>query len=174
MFKNPTLKLSLLIALLIFISLACARSGESAKPKATLAPIAIGSDLSQVDLCCAIPKEDMEVVMERKLASQPERFTYYDTPGTSGCTYDAGKDASGNAYFGYVALTSGSVYDEQPLYKNVDVSGIGAAAYFYNGPDARQLWVKVNDTLALVVAFGDSPNEERAKVIARLVLDAIQ
>ncbi len=99
---------------------------------------------------------------------------YYDTPGTNGCYYDGGKDFNGNATFGYVALTPGSVYDEQPLSKNTAVSGLGSSAYFNNGADARQLWVKINDNLAFVVAFGDEPNEEGAKAIARLVLAAFQ
>jgi hypothetical protein len=109
-----------------------------------------------------------------KLVSPPQTFTYYDTNGTSGCTYDAGKDSSGEAHFGYVVLTPLSVYGEQPLYKNADVSGIGDSAYFNNGADARQLWVKIDNKVAFVVAFGDQPKEEGAKAIARLVVAALR
>lgn len=58
------------------------------------------------------------------------------------------------------------------LYQNVSVQGIGESAYLNNGADVRQLWAKVNDRVALVVAFGDKPNEEGAKAIARLVAAA--
>jgi hypothetical protein len=51
---------------------------------------------------------------------------------------------------------------------------MGISAYFNNGADARQLWVKVTDKVALVVAFGDVPNEEGSRAIAKLVLAAIK
>jgi len=51
---------------------------------------------------------------------------------------------------------------------------MGVSAYLNNGADARQLWVRVDDKVAFVVAFGDVPNEEGAKAIARLVLAAIR
>jgi hypothetical protein len=174
MVYKPTLIFSLLLTLLILVSTSCTRSNETVELPATLAPLTIANELGQVDLCSAIPQEDIEAVMGRKLASPPVPFLYYDTPGTSGCSYDGGKDSNGNATFGYVALTPGSVYDEQPLSKNTPVSGLGSSAFFNNGSDARQLWVKVNNNLAFVVAFGDEPNEEGAKAIARLVLAAFQ
>jgi hypothetical protein len=158
---------------LIMVTLACGRSSAKKEPQAAIAPVTIGSDLTQVDLCKAIPVEDIEAVMGRKLVGKPQRFEYYDASGTSGCTYDAGKDASGNAYFGYVVLTPLEVYDNQPLYLNVDVPGIGDSAYFNNGADARQLWVK-SGRVAFVVAFGDQAEEEGAKAIARLVIAALK
>jgi len=36
------------------------------------------------------------------------------------------------------------------------------------------LWVKVNERVAFVVAFGDKPNEAGAQAIAKLVVAAIQ
>jgi hypothetical protein len=71
-------------------------------------------------------------------------------------------------------LTPIEVYNTQPLVQKVAVAGIGERAYLNNGADARQLWVKVNDKVAFVVAFGDRPNEEGAKAIARLVVAAIK
>ena len=112
--------------------------------------------------------------MGRKLISGPQHFEYYDTSGTSGCWYDGGKDAKGEAYYGYVVLTPIEVYASQPLYQNADVTGIGASAYFNNGADTRQLWVKVNEAVAFVVAFGDRASEEGEKAIARLVVAAIK
>jgi hypothetical protein len=157
--------------------LACGLFGSStiySEPTKPIEPITIGSDLTSINLCAAIPQEDIEAVMGRRLVRAPERFDYYETGGSSGCMYDAGKDANGEAHFGYVVLTPLSEYENQPLYEEVDVSGIGDEAYFNNGADARQLWVRLKDKVAFVVAFGDLPNEEGTKAIAELLVDAIQ
>jgi hypothetical protein len=164
----------MVIGIILLTTLACGLGGPAAQPKATIAPLTPGSDLTAVDLCAAIPVEDIEAVMGRKLTSQPERFKYYDAPGSSGCSYDAGSDSKGNAYYGYVVLTPVEVYDNQPLYQNADVSGIGQSAYFNNGADTRQLWVRVDDQVAFVVAFGDQPNEDGAMEIAHLLVEAIK
>src|SRR5437016_6214316 len=120
---NKSKRLHLLapaFALLALAALACAFSGSGSipvsEPKAAVAPISLGSDLTKIDLCQAIPKEDMEAVMGRKLVSAPRSFDYYQTSGASGCWYDGGKDASRNAYYSYVALTPIEAYNEQPLY----------------------------------------------------------
>ena len=162
-------------AFLILSTLACGLTGSAPQqPKAAVAPIAVGSDLTAIDICQAIPREDIEAVMGRILTGSPQRFDYYGTAGASGCTYDAGKDSSGEAHFGYVVLTPVDAYNNQPLYEEKDVSGLGESAYFNNGADARQLWVKVNDQVAFVVAFGDVPREDGATAIARLVLAAMK
>jgi hypothetical protein len=141
---------------------------------APIAPISVGQDLAAIDLCRAIPTATMESVMGRTLAKAPHRFEYYDTQGTSGCEYEAAKDASGEAHYGYVVLTPIDVYRNQPLYRNVEVTGIGESAYFNNGGDTRQLWVKANDHVAFVVAFGDVASEEGEQAIARLLVAAIK
>lgn len=161
--------------LLTLAALACGPlTSSSSTPQAPIAPITLGNDLTQVNLCQAIPPEDIEAVMGRKLTGAPQSFEYYDTTGSSGCWYDAGKDSQGAAHFGYVVLTPAAAYNEQPLYQKADVAGLGQSAYFNNGADARQLWVKLNDQTAFVVAFGDEPEEDGAKAIAKLVLAAIQ
>jgi hypothetical protein len=139
-----------------------------------IAPITIGQDLAAIDLCRAIPTATMEAVLGRTLVKAPQRFDYYDTPGASGCQYAAQKEASGEAHYGYIVLTPIDVYHNQPLYHNVEVSGIGESAYFNNGADTRQLWVKVNDHVAFVVAFGDVASEEGEQAIARLLVAAIK
>jgi hypothetical protein len=176
-FQN--LRLPAFIAILILTTLGCGLlSGSSAaasrQPTAPVAPISIGGDLTQADICSAIPQEDIEAVMGRKLSKAPQHFVYDDTPGESGCWYEASKDSSGEAHFGYVVFTPMDTYNSQPLYKNVDVSGIGQAAYFNNGADARQLWVGVNDKTAFVVAFGDVPIEDGSQALAKLVLAAVK
>lgn len=158
----------------MLISLACLSSTKVSEPTAPISRINLNGDLTAIDLCKAIPTEDIEAVMGRKLTSQPEQFAYYDEPSTNGCSYDAGKDSNGNAFFGYVVLTPIEVYGSQPLYKDTPVKGLGQEAYFNNGADARQLWVKVNDSTAFVIAFGDEPNESGALAIARLLLEAVK
>ncbi len=163
-----------MVTLSFMAALACGQHASQKEPKAPVAPITMTGGLQKIDVCSAIPREDIEAVMDRKLVSAPQHFEYYDAPGTSGCWYDAGKDASKEAHFGYVVFTSVDVYNSQPLYKNVAVNGIGVSAYLNNGADARQLWVQVDDKVAFVVAFGDVPNEAGAKAIAKLVLAAIR
>jgi hypothetical protein len=168
---NMTRTLSLSVT---FFTLACGSGGTESEPRAPIAAITLGDDLTAIDLCRAIPPENVEAVLGRKLAEPPERFEYDDTGKTSGCTYDGGKDGEGNAHFGYVVLTPAEAFDNQPLYEKLEVEGIGESAYFNNGPDARQLWVKVGDRAAFVVAFGDEPREEGARALARLVVAAIR
>jgi len=162
------------VALMFFSALACGSATSVSEPEATVSPITLGGDLTTIDVCRAIPPEDMEAVMGRKLSSAPQHFEYYDAPGASGCWYEAGKGAYGEAFYGYVVLTPIEVYDSQPLYQDVEVTGIGESAYFNNGADTRQLWVKVNDAVAFVVAFGDRADEEGMTAIARLVAAAIK
>ncbi len=163
----------LVLILLILMAAGCGGGAAVSQPKAAVAPLNVSGALDKIDVCQAIPKEDIEAVLGRKLVSAPQRFEYSDSTGTSGCSYDTGKDSSGNAYFGYVVLTPAQVYSEQSMVKKVDVKGIGIEAYFNNGADARQLWVKVSDKIAFLVAFGDQPNEAGAQAIAKLVAAAI-
>ena len=163
-----------IVTLSFLAALACGQRASQSEPKAPVAPITITGDLQNIDVCRAVPREDIEAVMGRKLVAAPQHFEYYEEKGTSGCWYDAGKDASKEAHFGYVVFTPVEVYNSQPLYNNMPVNGIGVSAYFNNGADARQLWVKVSDKVAFVVAFADVPNEQGAKAIAKLVLAAIK
>jgi hypothetical protein len=165
---------ALVLLCLVLAGAACAPARPPLASAVPVAPIHLAAGLAQVDVCKAVPQEDIEAVMGRKLSAMPGPFEYYDTPGSSGCWYDAGKDSTGSAHFAYVAFTPLSAYKGEPLYMNKDVSGIGQEAYYNNGPDARQLWVKVTDDAALVVAFGGSPNEEGDRQIAELILAAIK
>jgi hypothetical protein len=168
-----------LLAITVLVSgvLACGptTTGSSpSEPTAAIAPITLDGDLTAIDLCQAIPKEDMEALMGKKLVKNPEKFDLYGEANTSGCMYDGGKSSDGEAFFSYVVLTPVTAYDNQPLYLNVDVPGLGQGAYYNNGADARQLWVKVDDSVAFVVANGDVENEAGQKAIAQLMLAAIQ
>jgi len=171
-------KLSILVVtILIIAALACGPlGGGGAAPSSsgTVAPITIGPDLTQIDVCAAVPQSIMEGAIGRKLVSSPEKFNFYDTAGASGCTYDAGKDSNNQAYYGYVVLTPLAEYDNQPLYQNKDISGVGDAAYFNNGADARQLWVRIDGKVAFVVAVGDVADEAKEQEVAKLVAAAIR
>jgi hypothetical protein len=141
---------------------------------APIVPISLGPDLTAIDLCQAIPRSNIEAILGRTLAKAPERTVFDETPGESGCAYEGAKDASGQAYYGYVVLTPAEVYANQPLYQDTPVSGLGAEAYFNNGADTRQLWVKINDQAAFVVAFGDVANEDYERALAQALLAAIK
>lgn len=153
---------------------ACGGAGAAApRPApATMAPVALPVALDALDLCQAIPPAAVEAVLGEPLAGAPQRFAYGDAASSTGCQYDAGADGQGNARFAYVALLPVAAYDQQP--PGATVSGIGSAAHFSDGADARQLWVKLGDKAALVVAIGDIPNEDGLKVLAQLVAGAIQ
>jgi hypothetical protein len=161
----------------LIMAIAVTSCGVASAPVGSASPVAaitIGPDLTQINVCQVIPAADMEAVMGRKLAAPPRPFVYYDAPGSSGCWYEAAWDSSGAAHFGYVAFTHLGIYKGQPLYMNRDVNGLGQEAYFNTGPDARQLWVKVADDAAIVVALGDAPNEAGDLQIAQLILAAIK
>lgn len=139
-----------------------------------IAPITIGEDLTAIDVCGAIPQEDIETVMGVKLIQAPTRYTLRNADGTSGCFYKAQTDSDREQHFGYVIITPLDVYDSHQRFEAVDVSGIGDAAHFTSGSDARQLWVKIDNKVAFVVAFGDVAREDGAKAIATLMLQAIK
>jgi hypothetical protein len=166
----------LLVTLLAAVALAC--GGPAAltpsAPVAPVGPLQLTDDLTQLDICAAVPREDIEAVLGRRLSGAPRPTTFDDNPNEAGCAYDAGSDAEGNANFAYVVFTPVEVYDSQPLADDEAVAGLGEAAYFNNGADARHLWVKVNDSAAFVVAFGDRPREGGSIALARLILDAVQ
>lgn len=178
--NNRTGKTLAGILALMIAGLACgplgggAGGGSTPSISVSVAPITIGADLTQIDMCAALPQSIMEGAIGRSLASAPTRFNYYDTAGASGCKYDAGKDSNNQAYYGYVVLTPLAVYDNQPLYQNKDVSGIGDEAYFNNGADARQLWVRIKNKVAFVVAVGDVADEDKEQAVAKLVAAAIK
>ncbi len=160
----------------IAISLAaCAVPEVWSEPTEPISPITIGADLTLIDVCAAIPAEDIEAVMLVKLTNPPSPYTYRYTEGTSGCYYEGSVDnTTPDKQFAYIVLTPLEVYDNQILYQNEAVSGIGDQAYFNGGSDKRELWVKIDNKVAFVVSFGDLPKEEGAKAIAKLLVEAIQ
>jgi hypothetical protein len=174
------MKLKAFLLLMVMIGivvslLACTAPDVSSEPTEPISPITIGDDLTSIDVCEAIPPEDIEAIMLVKLAEPPTPYTYRYTEGTSGCYYEGSYDnTTPDVQFAYVVLTPLEAYDNQTLYQNEDVSGIGDQAYFNGASDKRELWVKIDNKVAFVVSFGDIPKEEGAKAIARLMVEAIQ
>jgi hypothetical protein len=173
---NSKIFLSLVGMIGIVISLAaCAVPDVSPDPTVPISRITIGDDLTTIDLCKAIPQEDIETVMKVKLVTDPTRYTYRHTDGTSGCYYEGPYDSTNREYqWGYVVLTPLDAYDNQTLFQNKEVSGIGDAAYFNGDPNKRQLWVKIDDKVAFVIAFGDVAKEKGSKALAQLMVEAIK
>ena len=172
--RKAFLLLMVMIGIVILLP-ACAAPEAWSEPTEPISPITIGDDLTSISLCEAIPQEDIEAIMLVKLSNPPSFYTYRYTEGTSGCYYEGSvNNTTPDKQFAYVVLTPLEAYDNQALYQNVDVSGIGDRAYF-NGPqDTRELWVKLDNKVAFVISFGDVPKEEGAKAIAKLLVEAIQ
>lgn len=169
--KRP---LSLLLAGLVLILAACTRSAVALESLVPIESITIGEDLTAIDLCAAIPQENIEAVLGARLVEPPTRYTLRGIEGSSGCFYEGPTDSDGERHFGYVVLTPPQAYDDQDRFQSVDVPGIGDAAYFHRGSDARQLWVKLADRTAFVIAFGDVARQDSARAIAALMVEAIQ
>lgn len=160
---------------LIVLPTACAGPAVSVDSTTPIAPITVGDDLTSIDLCQAIPRENIEAIMRLELVKPPTRYVLRNEMGTNGCFYEGPTDKDPTLrHFAYVILTPLDVYDNQPLFQHEDVSGIGDAAYFTRGADARQLWVKIDNKVAFVVGFGDTPNDAGAKVIAELMVAALK
>jgi hypothetical protein len=51
---------------------------------------------------------------------------------------------------------------------------MGDEAYFNNGADTRQLCVRIDNKVALVVALGDREDEAAMRAIARLLAAAVK
>jgi len=172
--QKAFLLLMVMIGNFILLS-ACAAPEVSSEPTERISPITIGDDLTLIDVCQAIPPEDIEAVMLVKLSNPPSPYTYRNTEGTSGCYYEGSYDnTTPDVQFAYVVLTPLEAYDNQTLYQNEEVSGIGDQAYFNGPPDKRELWVKIENKVAFVVSFGDVPKEKGAKALAKLMVEAIQ
>jgi len=59
MIPNRILK-TLLLFIAILVPLGCGQTAKFSEPKQPIAPIAIGADLTAIDLCQAIPQEDIQ------------------------------------------------------------------------------------------------------------------
>jgi hypothetical protein len=136
-------------------------------------PLTVGDDLSATDLCAAVPTAAVEDAMGKKAVAAPTRTRWANSAATSGCAWDAGKSGA-EARFAYLILVPASEVDAQPKVMPADVAGLGKAAFFTNGADARQLWVKATDKTGFVVALGDVPREDGCKKLAQMFVSALK
>src|SRR6266478_5493169 len=63
-----------IVTLPFLAALACGQRASQSEPKAPVAPITITGDLENIDVCRAVPREDIEAVMGRKLVAAPQHF----------------------------------------------------------------------------------------------------
>src|SRR5258706_14796649 len=92
--------LVLAICALFLTTLACGGTTAPKQPTAPIAPITITNDLTQINLCQAIPQEDIEAVMGRKLDKAPEFFPYITTVDSVAGRTEAKKNQDVKPNFG--------------------------------------------------------------------------
>ncbi|MBL7858807.1 MAG: hypothetical protein JNM57_14050 [Cyclobacteriaceae bacterium] len=122
-------------------------------------------------LCGFLTKAEIEAVLGRALDEEPVEINE-DYLGGKGCSYSAGLDTSGNAYFAYVVVPDQAAFEKNKS-DSETVGGVGDEAYRFNGPDAEQLWVREGNHFVMV-AIGDVPNLAGAKKLALLVLSRLK
>jgi len=131
------------------------------------------SSWSAEAVCKVLSTDTVAEVLGRDLKSKPQPF---DDPAYlgKGCAYDAGKGGA-NAYFAYIALAPSPLYEDNRRagFAVREVNDFGLEAFHANGADAEQLWIKLSDEYALVVAIGDEPNPEGARLIAKTFLENV-
>lgn len=125
------------------------------------------------DLCSLLPKELLEPLFGQAIQGDPQSFE--DDYLGKGCSYDFGEE-NGAAYFAYFSIapissftdskTNGSQVTEQAY--------LPGEAFSVNAADAQQLWVKLDENRAVVIAIGDRPKPELALQLAFLLVPLIQ
>lgn len=125
------------------------------------------------DLCSLLPKEVLEPLFGQKLSGSPEAFE--DDYLGKGCSYDFGEE-NGAAYFAYISIApissfmdsknNGSGVTDQPY--------LSGEAFSVDAADAQQLWVKLDENRAVVIAIGDRPNPDLALQLAFILVPLIQ
>ena len=122
--------------------------------------------------CGMISAEIIAQVLGGVLITAPQPF--HDDYLGDGCQYDAGKDRSGRARFGYVAIAPLTSFEATKQSGPVTPIGdLGDAAFIIDGEDAQQLWVQVKGKGAIVVALGDIPNPSGARQLAGYLITAL-
>jgi len=171
--------------LLILIVLSVIQSGcGGSTPVSTLVSVAEASSVGALDLpdfsawsasqvCQELSSEVVADALGRKLENEPQPFNDPATLGI-GCAYDAGSDGQ-QAYFAYLSLAPGSAYKQTQRAgsEGIEVDDFGLEAFRLYGADAEQLWIKLSDEAALVVAIGDQPNLNAARLLAKSFLESV-
>jgi hypothetical protein len=121
--------------------------------------------------CGYLTNAEVEAALGHPLTETPIEINE-EYLGGKGCSYFAGKDKNGIAFFGYVVIPDKATFEKSKP-GSEKVSDIGDEAFRVNGPDAQQLWVRKGDHLVMV-ALGDEPNPEGSKTLAMLVLSRLR
>lgn len=123
----------------------------------------------KIDICEAIPQSVLESTIGRPLHGAGQLFS--DPAMGDGCAYDFGSDNNA-AYFAYVTIgTEANFNDALANAINAEpVTTIGDSAFQNDGPDARQLWVRVGPR-SVLVAIGDRENIPAAMVFAQYMVN---
>ena len=91
--------------------------------------------MTKIDVCKAIPPEEIVKVLGRKLEGNPKPFHFDNAQTDSGCEWSAGKDSSKNAYFAYAIIAPVKDYVANRA-SATPVAGLGDEAYTTKGADA--------------------------------------
>jgi hypothetical protein len=133
--------------------------------------VMFGPGLGGDGMCAMLPAEMFTSILEREVVGEPSAFD--DEYLGQGCSYDLGADSEAEYFMYFSVAPIDSYNDAKANGSNVIAQPLaGADAFSVNGADAEQLWVKLNDSRALVVAIGDEPNTQAALALA-LVLGPI-
>ena len=168
--------LFLLVGIFSVGQLACGASVQTQKVEPTLVDSLKLIDFTEwnpTDVCEVLSTNDIAEVLGHNLKNDPELFDDPTYLG-KGCTYDAGQDGA-EAYFAYVSLAPSPLYEDNHRagFNVRDVNDFGLEAFTANGADAEQLWIKLSDEVALVVAIGDKPDPSSARLLAKYFLESV-
>jgi hypothetical protein len=125
------------------------------------------------DLCGILPKEIFSPLIGSEMTGNPEPFE--DDFLGKGCSYDFG-EVDGAAKFLYISLAPMTSFEaSEETGNNVTaVPFLPEDAFTVDAADAQQLWAKLDNERALVIAVGDEPQPELALQLAFLLVPLLQ
>lgn len=132
-----------------------------------------GVGLPEGNLCSLLPKEVLTQIIGREPATAPTAFDD-DTQG-KGCTYDFTTDIGETLVVTY-SVAPISSFDDLKDYGSQVASQLllGLDAFTIAEADGEQLWVKLNDSKALLIAINGQPNQDLALQMAIVLIPLVQ
>ena len=120
-------------------------------------------------ICGCVTKAEIEEALESKLSEIPNEINE-EYLGGRGCSY-MGYEFDGEVHFGYIVFPSAEEFNNVRSAEKVD--DLGDEAYVLNGPDAQQLWVRMDDYFVMI-AIGDAPRPQQSAKLAKVVLERLK
>lgn len=120
-------------------------------------------------ICGCVTKAEIEEALESKLSEIPVEINE-EYLGGRGCSY-LGYKFDGEVHFGYIIFPSPDEFDKVRSAKKVE--DVGDEAYVLNGPDAQQLWARLDDYYVMI-AIGDAPRPTQSAKLANAVLEGLK